>query len=87
MNKDEKMELAKKLINEVINKTVNRWNGNDLITYSWGWRDESTLSSDHDGQFFYIEEVRAIIKALNLNITITVGPNLDGKPTPYIGIF
>lgn len=87
MTKDEKMALAKKLINEEINKTLNRWTGNDLLTYSWGWRNESTVSSNHDGQFFYMEEVRAILKALGLNYCLTVGPNCDGQLTPYIDIF
>lgn len=87
MTQDEKMALAKRLINEKINATLSSWTGNDLITYAWGWRNENTVSSNHDGQFFYIEEVRAITKAFGLNFTITVGPNCDGQPTPYIGIF
>ena len=87
MTKDEKMTLAKKLINEEINKTLSRWNGHDLTTYAWGWRDEWTVSSNHDSQFFYLEEVRAITKALGLSYTLAVGPNCDGQPTPYISIF
>lgn len=87
MTQDEKMALAEKLINEEINKTLSMWNGHDLKTYAWGWRNEWTVSSNHDGQFFNLEEVRAITKALGLTFTLTVGPNCDGQPTPYITIF
>ena len=87
MTHEEKMDLAKQMINEKINKTLERWQGHDLLTYAWGWRNETTLSSNHEGQFFNLEEVQPIIKALELNYTITVGPNCDGNPTPYIGIF
>lgn len=87
MTHDEKLELAKKLINEKFNKTLELWQGNDLLTYAWGWRNEDTLSSNHDGQFYYLDQIVLIVKALGLNYTVTVGNNLDGKPTPYIGIF
>ena len=87
MTHEEKMDLAKRMINEKINMTLESWQGKDILTYAWGWRNDSTLSSNHDGQFFYLEEVQAIIKAVGLNYTLTVGPNCDGNPTPYIGIF
>lgn len=87
MTQDEKMALAKKLINEKINETLSRWTGNDLMTYAWGWRDERTVSSNHDDQFFYMEEIHAITMALDLHYCLTVGPNCDGQPTPYISIY
>ena len=88
MKKNEKIALAKRMINDLINETLNQWAGlPELQTYAWGWRSEDTLSSNHDSQFFYMDEVAAIVHACGLNYMLKVGLNLDNHWTPYISIF
>lgn len=88
MTKNEKMAIARKLINAKINETLEMWAGKEeLTTYAWGWRDIDTVSSNHDGQFFNMDDIAAICKVLKLNYTLTVGLNLDNKPTPFVMIF
>ena len=56
MKKNEKIALAKRMINDLINETLNQWAGlPELPTYAWGWRRENTLSSNYDSQFFYMD--------------------------------
>lgn len=88
MKKNEKIAVARKLINDLINETLNQWAGlPELQTYAWGWRSEDTLSSNHEGQFFYMDEIAAIVHVCGLNYTLTVGMNCDNRPTPYITIY
>lgn len=88
MNKEERFELAKRLINEEINRTQSMWSTpEDLYTYAWGWRDSETVGNNHGNQFFYAEEVVRIVNALRLNYTLTICKNCDGEPTPAITIF
>ena len=88
MKRNEKIALANRLINEKINETLNLYAGTpELQTYAWGWRSEDTLSSNHDGQFFYMDEVAAIVNVCGLHYMLTVGMNCDNHPTPYITIF
>ena len=88
MKKNEKIALANRLINDLINETLNQWAGlPELKTYAWGWRSENTVSSNHEDQFFYMDEVAAIVHVCGLNYTLTVGMNCDNHPTPYIEIF
>ena len=87
MNKEERIELAKKLINEEINRTLERWEGEDLLTYAWGWRNEDTVSSNHHTCFYNYDVVKAIANGLRLNVGLSVGPNCDGNMTPYVQIW
>lgn len=88
MTKAQRMLIARKLINAKMNETLEMWAGKEeLMTYAWGWRDIGTVSSNHDGQFFYMDEIVAICKALGLHYTLTVGRNLDNRPTPFVSIF
>ena len=88
MKRNEKIALANRMINDKINETLNLWAGQpELKTYAWGWRSEDTLSSNHEHQFFYMDEVAAIVKVCGLNYRLTVGMNCDNQPTPYITIF
>lgn len=88
MNHDERLELAKKLINEEINRTLAMWSTpEELQTYAWGWRGSDTVGNNHGNQFFYAEEVVGIVKALRLNYSLTLTKNEDGEPTPALLIF
>lgn len=83
-----KFELAVELINDLIEKTNERWTTEkDIRTYAWGWRDRETVSSFHDNQFYYMDEIIYICHTLGLHYTLTVGNNLDGVPTPFVSIF
>ena len=83
-----KFELAVELINDLIKKTNERWTTErDIRTYAWGWRDGETVSSLHDDQFYYMDEIISICRTLGLHYTLTVGNNLDGVPTPFVSIF
>ena len=88
MNHKERLELAKRLINEEINRTLAMWSDpEDIHTYAWGWIDPYTVGNNHGDQFFYVEEVVEIVKVLRLNYTLTIRKNLDGEPTPALNIF
>lgn len=88
MNHEERIELAKRLINEEINHTLSMWKtSQDIETYAWGWRDLDTVSNNHGDQFFCAEEVINIVKALRLNYTLTICENCDFEPTPAIHIW
>lgn len=88
MTNDERLELAKRLINEEINRTLAMWSTpNDLRIYAWGWRDSDTVGNNHGDQFFYAEEVVRIVNALRLNYTLTIAKNEDGEPTPALHIW
>lgn len=88
MNHDERLELAKRLINEEINRTLAMWTSpEDLHTYAWGWRDSETVGNNHGHQFFNAEEVVGIVKALRLNYSLTITKNEEGEPTPGLLIF
>lgn len=88
MNHDERLELAKRLINEEINRTLAMWSTpEDLHTYAWGWRASDTVGNNHGNQFFNTEEVVRIVKALRLNYSLTITKNVDGEPTPGLLIF
>ena len=88
MNHDERLELAKRLINEEINRTLAHWSTpEDLHTYAWGWRDSNTVGNNHGSQFFSTEEVVGIVNALRLNYTLIISKNEDGEPTPALHIF
>lgn len=88
MNHDERLELAKRLINEEINRTLTMWSTpEELHTYAWGWRDTDTVGNNHGKQFFQAEEVVGIVKALRLNYLLTICNNEDGQPTAGIHIW
>lgn len=88
MKHDERLELAKRLINEEINRTLTMWSTpKDLHTYAWGWRSSDTVGNNHGNQFFYAEEVVRIVNALRLNYTLTIAKNEDGEPTPALHIW
>lgn len=88
MNHDERLELAKLLINQEINRTLEMFSTpQDLYTYAWGWRDTETVCNNHGDQFFYAEEVIRIVNALRLNCTLTICENADFEPTPAIHIW
>lgn len=88
MINDERLELAKRLINEEINRTLSMWSTpEELYTYAWGWRDTDTVGNNHGDQFFYAEEVVRIVNALRLNYTLTIVKNEDGEPTPALHIW
>lgn len=88
MTKKAKFELAVELINDLIKKTNERWTTDrEIRTYAWGWRNSDTLSSLHDSQFFYMDEISRICRTLGLHYSLTVGDNLDGVPTPFVLIF
>lgn len=88
MKHDERLELAKRLINEEINRTL-AWfsTPEDLYTYAWGWRDSDSVGNNHGNQFFQVEEVIRIVKALRLNYTLIIRNNEDGEPTPALHIW
>lgn len=88
MDHEERLELAKRLINEEINRTLEMWSTpEDLHSYAWGWRSYETVSNNHGNQFFNADEVITIVKAYRLSYTLTVCKNCDGEPTPAITIF
>lgn len=88
MNHDERLELAKRLINEEINRTLAMWSSpEDLHTYAWGWRNTDTVGNNHGNQFFCAEEVVSIVNVLRLNYTLTICENEDGEPTPALLIW
>lgn len=80
--------MAVQLINDLIEQTNERWSRDeDIRTFAWGWRDGETLSSLHDNQFYYMDEIIDICRTLGLHYTLTIGDNLDGVPTPFVSIF
>lgn len=88
MNHDERLELAKRLINEEINRTLTMWSTpEDIHTYAWGWRSSDTVGNNHGNQFFCAEEVVSIVNVLRLNYTLTICENEDGEPTPALFIW
>lgn len=88
MKQEKRLELAKQLINEEINRTLEMWSTpEDIYTYAWGWRDTNTVGNNHGHQFFNAEEVVGIVKALRLSYTLTIAKNEDGEPTPAIHIW
>lgn len=88
MNHDERLELAKRLINEEINRTLAMWSTpEDLHTYAWGWRNTNTVGNNHGNLFFRTEEVVSIVNVLRLNYTLTICENEDGEPTPALHIW
>ena len=88
MNHDERLELAKRLINEEINRTLAMWSTpEDLHIYAWGWRNTDTVGNNHGNQFFCAEEVVSIVNVLRLNYTLTICDNEDGEPTPALHIW
>ena len=88
MTKKAKFQMAVQLINALIEETNQRWTSDaDIRTYAWGWHDGETLSSLHDNQFYYMDEIVSICHTLGLHYTVTVGNNLDGVPTPFVSIF
>lgn len=88
MSHNERLELAKKLINEEINRTLEMWSTpEDLHTYAWGWRNTDTVGNNHGNQFFCAEEVVSIVNVLRLNYTLTICDNEDGEPTPALHIW
>ena len=88
MKHEERLELAKRLINEEINRTLTMWHSpQDIETYAWGWRDLNTVSNNHGDQFFYADEVLNIVHTLRLNYTLRICENCDFEPTPAITIF
>lgn len=88
MDREERLELAKKLINEEINSSLSMWKSHvDIHTYAWGWLDKETVGNNHGNQFFYADEVIGLVKALRLSYTLTVRDNCDGEPTAAITIF
>lgn len=88
MNHDERLELAKRLINEEIDHTL-AWfsTPEDRYTYAWGWRESDTVGNNHGNQFFCAEEVVSIVNVLRLNYTLTICENEDGEPTPALHIW
>lgn len=88
MDHEERLELAKRLINEEINRTLEMWlTPEDLYTYAWGWRSDDIVSNNHGNQFFNADEVITIVKAYRLSYILSVCNNCDGEPTPAITIF
>lgn len=88
MTKEDSLALAKSLINEEMAKVKSLWrNERDIHLYSWGWRDTYTMSSDHSTQFFYVDFIIDLVRALRLDYTVSVGNNLDDEPTVYISLF
>lgn len=88
MKHDERLKLAKRLINEEINRTLEMWSTpEDLHTYAWGWRNSDTVGNNHGNQFFCAEEVVSIVNVLRLNYTLTICENEDGEPTPALHIW
>ncbi len=85
MTHDERLNLAKRLINDEINRTLEMWSTpKDIHTYLWGWRDTETVGNNHGDQFFYADNVIRIVNGLRLNYTLTLCINEDGEPTPAI---
>lgn len=89
MNHDKRLEKAKRLINEEINRTLTMWSSfpEELHTYAWGWRASDTVGNNHGNEFFNAEEVVAIVKALRLNYSLIITKNEEGEPTPGLLIF
>lgn len=80
--------MAVQLIDDLIEQTNERWSRDEKIrTYAWGWRGGFRLSSLHDNQFYYMDEIVDICRTFGLNYTLTVGDNFDGEPTPVVSIF
>lgn len=88
MTKEQKMEMAVRIINDMMELTNAMWIApQDIKTYAWGWRDEDTISSNHHTQFFHMHEIDQLCSCLGLSYTVTVGMNMDGEPTPYVSIY
>ena len=88
MNHEERLQLAKRLINEEIDKNLSMWSTpEDLHTYSWRWRDADTVANDHGDQFFYADKVITICNALDVHYMLTICNNEDGEPTPALHIW
>lgn len=89
ISKNERIELATKLLNEQMNDTLQTWSDNpeDLYVYAWGWRGDKEVGSNHGKSFYYADAVIRILVALELNWHLSLSVNEDGEPTPTICFF
>lgn len=88
-SKQERVEIACQLIDDLINETLEMWADNPerLDDYAWGWRKENELGNNHGTAFFYADEVIKILDALELNWHLSLAKNADGDLTPTIHFF
>lgn len=89
MSKEERIDMATKLLNEQMNDTLQTWSDvpEKLIYYAWGWREENTVGNNHGSAFFYADDVIKILEALELNWHLSLAKNEDGELTPTIYFF
>lgn len=86
MNKEDRLQTAEKLINEMIKTTENLYADNRpfLRTVAWGWRGERMVGSNHADCFYYSGHVIKVLNALDLDYYLTLTNDEDGNPTPCI---
>lgn len=86
MSREERIDLATKLLDEHINDTLQTWSDEPekWDDYAWGWRKENEVGNNHGSAFFYSGEVIKILEALELDWYLSVAKNLDGELTPTI---
>ena len=89
---DEHLEIASKLINELINELNDRY-GKTKEAKDYCLRrlddEEYTIivQPTHSSVFYSHENIIHIAEALKLHYYYDVRDNLDGKPTPTLSIF
>lgn len=86
MSREERIDLATKLLNEQMNDTLQRWSDEPekLKDYAWGWRNKNEVGNNHGSAFFYADDVIKILKALELDWFLLLAMNDDGELTPTI---
>lgn len=89
MSKEERIDLATKLLNEQMNYTLQSWSYNPerLKVYAWGWRADNEVGSNHMADFYQADVVIKILDALELTWHLSMAFNEDGDLTPTIHFY
>ena len=93
MEREQRIEIAKTLCNDVINAILNRHAGDieNLRTYAVRYSDceadRFSLQPTHSEVFYFIEDFIQIAQTLHLSLYVNIQPNADGIPAPTLNIF
>lgn len=90
--RNEHLQIASKLINEVINELDDRYgNKKEAVDYCLRRLDKDEYSivvqPTHSRILYSHEQIIHIVEALELRYYYSVSDNLDGIPTPTLNIF
>ncbi len=91
--KPKRLEIVEMLINERINRELERWANEPeklrtyVVRYSESTNRGITIQPTHETTFYTIDEYIEMARVCQLSIYVDIQPNLDNKPTPSLHIF